>query len=81
MYFIVASLAQILKIIMAESNVWIAYVCWCNVYLVMHDIPESMMASLTQPAIHALPLGYVRGSAPSPCLGLIKAPGIIMRHA
>jgi hypothetical protein len=80
-YLIVASLAEILQIIMIKSNHRIVDVVWSNRHLVMDDIPESMMASLTQPAIHALPLGYVRGSAPSPCLGLIKAPGIIMRHA
>ena len=80
MYLIVASLAEILQIIMVESNVWIAYVCWCNVCLVMDNIPKCFMALLAQPAVNALPLGYVRGSAPSPCLGLIKAPGIIL-HA
>jgi hypothetical protein len=59
MYFIVASFAKILQVIMIESNVWIAYVCWCNVCLVMHDISRLPVASLAQPAVNALPLGYV----------------------
>ena len=46
MYFIMTSFAKILQVIMIESNVWIAYVCWCNVYLVMDNIPESMMTML-----------------------------------
>ena len=78
MYFIMASFAHILEIVVIERNVWIAYVCWCNVCLVMDNIPERLAAPLAQPAVNALPLGYVRGSAPSPCLGLIKAPGIIL---
>ena len=59
MYLIMASFTKILQIIMIESNVWIAYVCWCNVYLVMHDISRLPVASLAHPAVHTLPLGYV----------------------
>ena len=81
MYFIMTSLAEILQIIMIESYLRIIDVRRSDCHLVMSNIPESMMAPLAQPAVNALPLGYVRGSAPSPCLGLIKAPGIIMRHA
>ena len=67
MCLVMASLAEILQIIMIESYLRIIDVRRSDCHLVMDDIPESMMASLTQPAIHALPLGYVRGPASSPC--------------
>lgn len=47
MYFIVASFAKVLQIIMIKSNHRIVDVVWSNRHLVMDDIPESMMASLT----------------------------------
>ena len=60
MYFIMTSLAQILKIIVIERHVRVVDIGrsdWC---LVMDDIPERLVAPLAQPAVNALPLRYVR---------------------
>ena len=54
-----ANLTHILEIVVIESNHRIVDVVWSNRHLVMDDIPESMMASLTHAAVYALPLGYV----------------------
>lgn len=59
MYFIMTSFTKILQVIMIESSHWIINVRRSNRHLVMDDIPKSVMASLAQPAVYALPLGYV----------------------
>jgi hypothetical protein len=72
MHLIVATLAQILQIIVIERHVRVVDVDRSDRCFVVDDISQLLVTLLAQPAVNALSLGYVRSSTLFPCPRMIK---------